>query len=115
MSSPSSFAYHVGKDIIVNHEDIYHEIVTAISDYHAQKWLDFGVQVGTALHKIIIGTSEKFAEFEQTFGKVYSPEERVHRIRVFEYNLKQIRELRRVEHGTAVYSHLTPFADLTRE
>jgi len=115
MTSPSAFAFHVGKDIVVNHEDIYHEIMTAISDYHGQKWLDFGVQIGTALHKLIIGAQEKFQEFEQQFGKVYSQEERARRSAIFAYNCKQMRDLRRVEHGSAVYSHLTPFADLTRD
>jgi len=113
ISSPSSFAFHVGKDLIVNHEDIYHEVSTAISDYRGQKWLDFGIQVGTALHKLIIGAHEKFQEFEQKFGKVYSQEERARRFEIFAYNCKQMRNFRRVEQGSAVYSHLTPFADLT--
>jgi cathepsin F len=115
MSSPQAFAYHVGKDIVVNHADIFHEIETAISDYDAQKWLDFGIQVGTALHKLIIGAAQKFQEFEQHFGKVYSPEERQRRMDIFTHNIKQMRNLRRVEQGSAVYSHLTPFADLTSE
>jgi len=71
--SPTSFAYHAGKDLVVNHEDIFHEIEAAIADYKAQKWLDFGVQVGTALHKLIIGVQGKFQEFENKFAKVYSP------------------------------------------
>jgi len=33
MSNPSSFAYHVGKDLLVNGVDIYHEIKTAVNDY----------------------------------------------------------------------------------
>jgi len=113
--SPASFAYHAGKDLIVNHEDIFHEIEAAIADYKAQKWLDFGVQVGTALHKLIIGVQGKFQEFEQKFGKVYSPEERQRRMDIFAYNLKQMKDYQKVEQGSAVYSHLTPFADMTRE
>lgn len=53
--SPIAFAYHGGKNLVVNRHDIYKEITTAVSDYKAKKWLDFGVQVGTALHKLIIG------------------------------------------------------------
>lgn len=115
MDSPLSFAFHVGKDLIVNGADIYDEIYNAVGDYKAQKWLDFGVQVGTALHKLIIGATEKFEEFEQNFGKVYSPEERQRRFKIFSYNLKQMKQFQRVEEGSATYSHLTPFADLTRE
>jgi len=115
MSSPKSFVFHVGKDLIVNHNDIFHEIYTAVNDYRAQKWLDFGIQVGTALHKLIIGATGKFHEFEQKFGKVYSQEERQRRLEIFAYNLRQMKNFKRVEQGSAVYSHLTPFADLTRE
>jgi len=34
--SPKSFAYHVGKDILVNGKDIFHEIEAAVSDYKAE-------------------------------------------------------------------------------
>jgi hypothetical protein len=37
-SSPVSFAYHVGKDIIVNGKNIYHEISTAVSDYDSSNY-----------------------------------------------------------------------------
>lgn len=37
-SSPYSFAYHVGKDIVINGVDIFHEIEAAITAYEAQKW-----------------------------------------------------------------------------
>jgi len=53
--SPMAFVYHSGKNLVVNHHDIYKEITTAVSDFKSKKWLDFGVQVGTALHKLIIG------------------------------------------------------------
>jgi hypothetical protein len=33
LDNPTSFAYHVGKDLLVNGVDIYHEISTAITDY----------------------------------------------------------------------------------
>jgi len=115
MVSPESFAFHLGKDLIVNGADIYHEIYAAVGDYKAKNWPDFGVQIGTALHKLIIGAAEKFVEFERQFGKTYSKEERARRMDIFTYNLRQIKNVRRVEQGTAIYSHLTPFADLTRE
>lgn len=40
--SPTSFAYHVGKDLVVNGRDIFHEIETAVTDYQAANWQDFG-------------------------------------------------------------------------
>merc|ERR1711879_809360 len=54
--SPESFVFHVGKDILVNGKDIYTEINTAVADYQQHEYKDFGLQVGMALHKIIIGT-----------------------------------------------------------
>merc|ERR1712083_1216580 len=58
MTSPMSFVFHVGKDLIVNGADIYHEIYASVSDFKAQKWGDFGVDIGTALHKLIIGGTQ---------------------------------------------------------
>jgi len=55
MTSPATYAFHVGKDLIVNGRDIYHEIYTAVDDYKAKKWTDFGIQLGTALRKLVIG------------------------------------------------------------
>lgn len=40
--SPTSFAYHVGKDLVVNGSDIFKEIETAVTDYEARNWEDFG-------------------------------------------------------------------------
>jgi len=113
--SPMSFAYHAGKDLIVNHNDIFHEITTAEAAYRAQKWKDFGVQIGKALHKLLIGVEGRFLEFEQKFGKIYSPEERQRRMVIFADNLKQMRDLARDDKGSAVYSHLSPFADISRQ
>ena len=33
--SPTSFAYHVGKDLIVNGAEIFGEVKTAVSDYES--------------------------------------------------------------------------------
>merc|ERR1712127_506409 len=35
-SSPESFAYHVGKDLLVNGVDIFHEIEGAVTDYKSK-------------------------------------------------------------------------------
>lgn len=55
MSSPTAFAYHVGKDLLLNGHDIYDDIETGITDYDAGKWEPFGQSVGNALAKLIIG------------------------------------------------------------
>ena len=54
-SNPTSFAYHVGKDLIVNGKNIYSEINTSITDYQQEKWGEFGYQVGEAAAQVILG------------------------------------------------------------
>merc|ERR1712195_321921 len=54
-SSPTSFAYHVGKDLMVNGKDIFGEIESAVTDYESANWEDFGYQVGEAAAKTILG------------------------------------------------------------
>ena len=41
-SNPTNFAYHVGKDLLINGKNIYSEINTSITDYEGEKWSDFG-------------------------------------------------------------------------
>jgi hypothetical protein len=53
--SPKDFAYHVGKDILVNGKNIIAEITAAIKDWEAQSFKDFGIQVGKALRAVIVG------------------------------------------------------------
>jgi hypothetical protein len=60
--SPTSFAYHVGKDLLLNGRDIYHEISTAIADYKVQKWEDFGVNIGEAAAKTILGEEQRLKD-----------------------------------------------------
>lgn len=35
LTSPWGFVFHFGKDILVNGKNIYDEIDTCVSDYHA--------------------------------------------------------------------------------
>jgi len=42
IDSPSSFAYHVGKDLWINGQDIFADIEAAITDYESQQWEAFG-------------------------------------------------------------------------
>ena len=62
--SPLQFAYHVGKDLLVNGKDIYTEITTAVTDWKAQSYRDAGIQIGEALEKLLVGQVKVNAEFE---------------------------------------------------
>jgi len=53
--SPMSFAYHVGKDLLVNGVSIYHDIKGAIAAYKAKEYKTFGYDIGHALASIFIG------------------------------------------------------------
>jgi len=55
--SPMSFAYHVGKDLLVNGVSIYHDIKGAINAYQAKEYEVFGYDIGHALSSIFIGTT----------------------------------------------------------
>lgn len=54
-SSPASFAYHVGKDLVVNGKDIFNDVNSAITDYKKKDWYDFGVAIGDATAKTLLG------------------------------------------------------------
>ena len=58
-SSPESFAYHVGKDLLVNGVDILGEIEAAVTDYESKNWSDFGENVGEATAKVILGAESQ--------------------------------------------------------
>lgn len=53
--SPSSFAWHVGKDLLVNGVDIYHDIDNGIKDYESSSWNSFGKDIGNAAAKLLLG------------------------------------------------------------
>jgi uncharacterized protein YecA (UPF0149 family) len=55
LKHPLEFAYHVGKDLMLNGKDIFHEVTAAQSDYKAQLWRSFGQDVGAALEKLLVG------------------------------------------------------------
>ena len=58
LKNPKEFAFHIGKDLIVNHADIFREVSASIDDYHAQKWENCGKDTGAALSKLLVGTNE---------------------------------------------------------
>jgi hypothetical protein len=57
----------------------------------------------------------KFEEFRSKWGHNYAGLEYQRRFGHFANTLKKIEELQKQETGTAIYSHLSPFADLSRD
>lgn len=57
-TSPEAFAWHTGKDLLLNGVDIYHEIDTSITDYEKKDWFGFGQNIGEAAAKTFIGVPE---------------------------------------------------------
>jgi len=64
-ASPASFAYHVGKDLIVNGVQIYHDVADSVDKFEAKSYEPFGEDIGDALAKLILGGADKVqADFE---------------------------------------------------
>lgn len=53
--SPSSFAWHVAKDLIVNGVQIYEDVEAAVAAYDSQSWESFGYDAGHALAEVFVG------------------------------------------------------------
>ncbi len=58
ISSPQSFAFHIGEDILVNGVSIYKDIKACVGDYNSENWEDFGKKLGDALMLVLIGKHE---------------------------------------------------------
>ena len=56
--SPASFAFHVGKDLLVNGKDIYADIESALTEYKGSDWYHFGYHCGNAAAKTFLGAEE---------------------------------------------------------
>merc|ERR1712167_96023 len=50
--------YHFGKDLLVNGKSIFNDVNSAITDYKAKDWYDFGVAIGDASAKTLLGAEE---------------------------------------------------------
>jgi len=68
LSSPSSFAYHVKKDLMINGKDILKEVKTAVTDYKSGDMYNFGVQIGEAAAKTLVGEEERIQDAEIMVG-----------------------------------------------
>jgi len=76
--SPISFAYHVGKDLIVNGIQIIKDIEGAVNAYEAKEYEVFGYDIGHALAAILIGNESIDEETLKSYG-VESMEEFKHK------------------------------------
>lgn len=53
--SPATFAYHAGKDLLINGKNVYSEIEAAKREYDARNYYNFGVEIGKASAQILLG------------------------------------------------------------
>ena len=67
-SSPWSFAYHVGHDLVVNGKDIYKEVDSSITAYKAKDWYNFGVDIGEASAKTFLGSKNELGSCQPKPG-----------------------------------------------
>lgn len=58
IKSPKSFFFTVGKNILVNGQEIFTDVTGAVSDYQSQNWENFGKEIGDILLKVFIGSDE---------------------------------------------------------
>jgi hypothetical protein len=56
--SPTSFAWHVGKDLLLNGHDIYNDIDDGIKSFNSKNWNKFGQDIGHASAKLLLGEKE---------------------------------------------------------
>jgi hypothetical protein len=89
-STLPSFAWHVGKDLIVNRRDIYNEISSAITDYKGGNWENFGKDIGEASAKVFLGAKE--LEKENRAQRVKSLFEGFSKVNNFKFNLLDLLE-----------------------
>lgn len=56
-SSPHAFAYHIGKDLLINGVDIFKHVNAAIKAWKEGNYYDFGQNIGVALREISVGNA----------------------------------------------------------
>ena len=81
-ASPITFVFHVGKDLLVNGVQIFHEIEDATAQYKQGNWEKFGIDIGEATAKTLLGEESlqqsgysadqiKLAQIEQGILRAY--------------------------------------------
>jgi hypothetical protein len=68
-NSPESFAYHVGKDLMLNGVSIFKEVEDSIDAYEKKDWARFGEDLGEAAAKTLLGSQQRHLS-EETSDKV---------------------------------------------
>lgn len=71
--------------------------------------------LGSAIGETSPDVLAKFEEFRTKWGRTYTGEEYMKRVQYFEDHLHQIEKLQLHERGTATYTYLGPFADLSED
>ena len=54
-TNPWYFIFHVDHDLIVNGQDVNHEMMDAMAQWENQHYYEFGHSLGLALSKIFLG------------------------------------------------------------
>ena len=62
LENPKDFAIHTAEDLIINGKNIYHEIQDAVKSYEAHDYRQFGVNVGMATSKLLLGEEQPSSE-----------------------------------------------------
>eukprot|EP00392_Amoebophrya_sp_AT5.2_P001041 g1043.t1 len=67
-ASPTTFAYHIGKDLLVNGVDILENMRAAVAGWKTQDYHLFGLSVGHALKDVLIGMGSIYSLFDPATG-----------------------------------------------
>ena len=57
--NPLEFAWHAGKDLLINGKDIYADITNGMTAYDSGDYQTFGNDVGKALSSIFVGEEQE--------------------------------------------------------
>ena len=57
LKNPKTFIYKIGKDLILNGEEITDELELAVEDYEKNNWEQFGFDLGVAASKTLLGST----------------------------------------------------------
>jgi hypothetical protein len=57
-TDPFSFLWHTGKELIINHADIYDNFVAAQANWENKKWEEFGRNIGDIIADITYAMEE---------------------------------------------------------
>ena len=73
-TDPWYFIFHVEHDLIVNGQDVHHEIMDAMAQWENQHFYEYGHSVGLALSKIFLGGQMKNEiPADYIYGEHYRP------------------------------------------